>query len=91
MTTAYTPNTEVSYSFGGATYDIDFNSIQEGKSLTQPTYAAVTARSYHAGNVVNVTMLDGATRTMSAAIDLSTWRALGTISGAEVVGGAAIQ
>jgi prepilin-type processing-associated H-X9-DG protein len=85
MTTAFTPNTKVIYNYGGTVYNIDYNSIQEGKSLTQPTYAAITARSYHTGNLVNISMLDGSTKTMSATIDLAVWRALGTIAGSEVI------
>jgi prepilin-type processing-associated H-X9-DG protein len=62
------------------TYDIDFNSRQEGKDTgdpDQPTYAAVTARSYHEG-VVNVVLLDGSVRSVSENVNLSLWRALGT-------------
>lgn len=85
MTTVFAPNTKVVYNYGGAVYNIDYNSIQEGKSLTQPTFAAVTARSYHTGNLVNISMLDGSTRTMTATIDLTVWRALGTIADSEVI------
>ncbi len=85
MTTVYPPNTKVAYHHDGQLYDIDFNSIQEGKSLTQPTYAAITARSYHSGNLVNVSFLDGSARSIYAGIDLSVWRAMGTIRGGEVL------
>jgi prepilin-type N-terminal cleavage/methylation domain-containing protein/prepilin-type processing-associated H-X9-DG protein len=85
FTTVYTPNTQVAYNHGGQLYDIDFNSMQEGKSATQPTYAAITARSYHSGGLVNVTFLDGSTRTITDAIDLQTWRDMGTIRGGEIV------
>jgi hypothetical protein len=85
MTTCFAPNTKVNYNFNGQLYNIDFNSRQEGRSLTQPSYAAVTARSYHAGNLVNVTMLDGSTRSVVGGIDLSVWRALGTVQGGEIV------
>ncbi|MEZ6094143.1 MAG: DUF1559 domain-containing protein [Pirellulaceae bacterium] len=85
FTTVYTPNTKVPYNFGGQLYDIDFNSRQEGSHLTQPSYAAVTARSYHPGNLVNVNFLDGSTHTLSGAIELSVWRALSTIQGGEVI------
>jgi prepilin-type N-terminal cleavage/methylation domain-containing protein len=83
FTTTYTPNTKVSYNYSGNLYDIDFNSIQEGKSLTQPTYAAVTVRSHHVGGLVNLSFLDGSTRTISSAISLPTWRAISTINGGE--------
>lgn len=53
MTTTFNPNTFVRYLHSdGRVYDIDFNSRYEGTSLTEPTYAAITARSYHLG-VVN--------------------------------------
>ncbi len=84
MTTCFAPNTKVNYNYNGQLYNIDFNSQQEGRSLTQPSYAAVTARSYHTGNLVNVTMLDGSTRSITGSIDLPVWRALGTIQGGEV-------
>ncbi len=64
----------------GITYDIDVNSQQEGRSLTNPTYAAVTARSHH-GAMVNVAFMDGSVRGIIASVDPSVWRALGTRSG----------
>ncbi|MCR4413381.1 MAG: DUF1559 domain-containing protein [Thermoguttaceae bacterium] len=88
ITTAFTPNTRVSYLHtDGRTYDVDYNSQQEGRSATQPTYAAVTARSYHPG-IVNVVFMDGSARPLSETIDLATWRALGTRAGGEVATGA---
>ena len=68
---------------GGVTYDIDFNSRQEGSSTTQNSYAAVTSRSYHAG-IVNVVLMDGSVRTVEGTIDLRVWRALGTRAGGEL-------
>jgi prepilin-type processing-associated H-X9-DG protein len=85
MTTFFAPNTIVPYEHNGETYDIDFNSLQEGKSATQPTYAAITARSYHPGGMINVVMLDGSVHSISDAIDLVTWRQLGTVRGGELV------
>ena len=84
MTTVFTPNTFVSYESGGQTYDIDFNSVQEGKKSDQPTYAAITSRSYHTG-IVNVAFIDGSTHSIADTIDLITWRAIGTIAGGEVI------
>ena len=84
VTTVFTPNTFVSYESDGQLYDIDFNSVQEGKKSDQPTYAAVTSRSYHTG-IANVGFIDGSTRSISDSIDLITWRAIGTIGGGEVV------
>ncbi len=85
ITTTFPPNTFVPYDYDGTTYDIDFNSIQEGKSLTQPTYAAVTVRSYHAGGLVNAVMLDGSVHSIKDTIQMSVWRALGTTNGDELV------
>ncbi len=85
ITTVFTPNTVVPYEHNGRTYDIDFNSVQEGKRSNQSTYAAITARSQHAGGIVNAAMLDGSTRTVADSIDLTVWRAIGTINGGEIV------
>lgn len=85
-TTVFTPNTVVSFEHEGRTYDIDFNSVQEGKKSDQATYAAITSRSYHPGGV-NVGLLDGSTHAVNNEIQLSVWRAIGTINGGEVVNG----
>ncbi|MEM7456366.1 MAG: DUF1559 domain-containing protein [Planctomycetota bacterium] len=85
ITTVFTPNTFVPYEYGGQTYDIDFNSEKEGNSTTKRTYAAITSRSYHAGGMVNISLLDGSTTSVSDTIDLTVWRALGTIAGGEIV------
>jgi hypothetical protein len=85
ITTVFTPNTRIAYQHtDGRTYDVDYNSQQEGRNATQPTYAAVTARSYHAA-VVNALMMDGSSRSASNTIDLAVWRALGTRQGAEAI------
>ncbi|MEX2173120.1 MAG: DUF1559 domain-containing protein [Pirellulaceae bacterium] len=84
FTTVFTPNTKVPYESGGKIYDIDFNSRQEGQSATQPTYAAITARSYHGGGIVNATLMDGSVRSFSQTISLAIWRSLGTRAGGEV-------
>ena len=82
ITTVFTPNTVVNFEHDGVMYDIDFNSVQEGKRDNQATYAAITSRSYHPGGV-NAGMLDGSTHTINQNIDLVTWRSLGTIDGGE--------
>ncbi len=88
VTTAFAPNTVVDYLHtDGRTYDIDYNSRQEGQSATQPTYAAITARSYHPG-VVNSLLMDGSVRPESNTVDLSVWRALSTRAGAETAANA---
>lgn len=65
--------------------DIDYTSQQEATSNTVPTFAVITSRSYHSG-IVNSTLVDGSVRTFSQAINLQTWRSLGTRSGGEVIG-----
>lgn len=84
FTTVFTPNTKVPYTFNGTTYDVDFNSSREGKTTNRQTYAAVTARSYHSGGIVNVLLMDGSVRSVSNSIALNVWRALGTRNGGEV-------
>ena len=82
FTTTFAPNAEVSYVDGVVTYNIDLTSLRDGESTTLPTYAAVTARSFHPG-AVNAAMLDGSVRTVSDSIDLAVWRAAGTRAGEE--------
>ena len=85
ITTVFTPNTVVEYLHSdGETYDVDYNSMQEGRSASQPTYAAVTSRSYHPG-VVNTCLMDGSCRSISETTELNVWRALGTRATGEVV------
>ena len=87
VTTVFTPNTPVIYLHtDGGEYDVDYNSRQEGQSLTQPSYAAVTARSYHPG-VINILLADGSARTIGDSIALPVWRALGTRAGGEIIPG----
>ncbi|MDG2012562.1 MAG: DUF1559 domain-containing protein [Pirellulaceae bacterium] len=85
FTTVYPPNTFVPYEFEGRTYDIDFNSVQEGKKDDQATYAAITSRSNHAGGSVTTGFLDGSSRTISDSIAPQIWRDLGTIAGGEII------
>jgi prepilin-type processing-associated H-X9-DG protein len=49
-----------------------------------PTYAAVTARSWHPGGV-NVLFADGSVRYIKDSVDGFVWRSLGTVAGGEVV------
>ena len=83
FTTVFSPNTVVSYGFDGEQYDIDFNSQQEGRHLERPTYAAVTARSYHEQGV-NVARMDGSVGFVANNIPRAIWAAMGTRSGGEV-------
>ncbi len=84
FTTEFAPNTHVPCEQGGQEYDVDWTNQQEGKSPTVPTFAAVTARSHHAG-VVNTLLVDGSVRAISETVELSVWRALSTRAGGEVV------
>lgn len=89
ITTVFAPNTRVAYLHtDGRTYDIDYSSRQEGHSASQPTYAAVTARSHHP-EIINVLLMDGSCRSISNSISRPLWRALGTRSGREVASPAA--
>jgi prepilin-type N-terminal cleavage/methylation domain-containing protein len=85
FTTTFPPNTKVPYVLNGQNYDIDFNSMREGRSATVPTYAVVTSRSYHEQGV-NSLMMDGSVRFITNGISQTTWRSLGTRAGGEVVG-----
>jgi prepilin-type N-terminal cleavage/methylation domain-containing protein len=84
FTATFVPNTVVPYTTGGKQYDIDFTSYREGQSLTNITYSAVTARSYHEG-MVHALLMDGSVRVINESINLGIWRALGTRNGSEVV------
>jgi prepilin-type processing-associated H-X9-DG protein len=64
---------------------VDYISSRDGSSASAPSYASVTSRSYHTG-VVNVLLMDGSVRSITNGISLSTWRALGSRAGGEVVG-----
>jgi prepilin-type N-terminal cleavage/methylation domain-containing protein/prepilin-type processing-associated H-X9-DG protein len=82
------PNTPVPYTdpAGTGTYDVDYVSSRDGSSATNLSFAAMTSRSYHAGNLVNILLMDGSVRSVTSSISLATWRALGTRNGGEVIG-----
>lgn len=84
FTTTFGPNSKVPYVNGGVTYDVDVTSMRDGESTTLPTYAAVTARSFHVG-LVNALLMDGAVKSVSNNIDLGVWRGTGTRSGGEAL------
>ncbi len=84
FTATLPPNTKVPVISGGVTYDIDLISRTENSSNTAPTYAAVTARSYHPGIVISAYM-DGSVRKISNTIDARVWRATATREGGEAV------
>lgn len=89
ITAAMTPNTFVSFTFNGQAVDGDYNSWQEGKDGAngQPTYAIITSRSHHAGQV-QVAMVDGSVQSVVDAVDLAIWRAMATRAGDEILGNA---
>ncbi len=96
FTTAYRPNQrlvcarDVDGDGNNELYDVDWNNWQEGKGVNadeptlHPTYAAITARSYHEGGV-NTAMLDGSVHWVANDIDLGVWRAYSTRAGEEVI------
>jgi prepilin-type N-terminal cleavage/methylation domain-containing protein/prepilin-type processing-associated H-X9-DG protein len=87
LTFVFTPNTPVIYTDStGQKYDVDYVSNRDGSSATRLSYAAMTARSYHSGGIVNVLLMDGSVRSVGSTVNLATWRALGTRNGGEVGG-----
>ena len=89
FTTVFVPNAIVPGGANGA--DIDYTSCREETSAgcaagNVPTYAAITARSYHTG-IVHVLMMDGSVRAASENVDLATWRNLGARNDGNVVSG----
>lgn len=84
FTTTFTPNTAVPYTdANGVNYDIDWNNATEG-SLTAPTFGPITSRSYHV-NGVNAAYMDGSVHYVSNQVDWSTWQALSTRAGGEII------
>jgi prepilin-type N-terminal cleavage/methylation domain-containing protein/prepilin-type processing-associated H-X9-DG protein len=79
FTTAWTPNRKIS---NASVADLDINGQRE--KVGGPTFAAITSRSYHPGGV-NMLLGDGSVRFVKSTVDGSTWRALGTVGGGEVV------
>ncbi|MBX7166029.1 MAG: DUF1559 domain-containing protein [Pirellulales bacterium] len=84
FTTVFSPNQKVLYQHSTGQYDVDWINSTEAKTLTIPTYAAVTARSYHEG-VVHGLLMDGSVRVYTDGTDIFLWRALSTRAGAEVM------
>ncbi len=83
VTGTFAPNTQVLFSSGGRTYDVDFTSAREGKAIGRLTYAAITSRSYHHGGV-QIVLADGSARFVAENIQLGIWRALSTRAGGEL-------
>ena len=82
LTTAWPPNKRTPGGPNQIYPDVDINSSRE--KLGHPSFAAVTARSYHAGGV-NALFGDGSARFVKSTINGYVWRALGTVAGGEVV------
>jgi len=95
FTATFSPNSVVSYSGRDGTFNVDWNSHRvvgwsEGDpaaylSETEVTYAAVTSRSYHNGDLVNIAMMDGSVDSIHSGIDLTVWRAMATRDGSEIL------
>lgn len=86
FTATMTPNTFVPFSLNGDVVDGDYNSWQEGRngSAGAPTYAIVTSRSHHPGQV-QAALVDGSVRSIADGIDLVVWRAMATRDGEEAL------
>jgi prepilin-type N-terminal cleavage/methylation domain-containing protein/prepilin-type processing-associated H-X9-DG protein len=80
FTTAWPPNKRTPT--GSSQVDADLSGIRE--MFGGPTFAAITARSYHPGGV-NALFGDGSARFVKDSINGRTWRALGTIAGSEAI------
>lgn len=82
ITTAWTPNTQIPGGPNLIYSDLDLTSSRE--KLGRPTFAAATARSYHAGGV-NALFGDGTVRFLNDSIEGRVWRGLGTVAGGEII------
>jgi prepilin-type N-terminal cleavage/methylation domain-containing protein/prepilin-type processing-associated H-X9-DG protein len=83
VTTALTPNSKV-IPLPGDSHAYDLVTTDENQG--GPTYAALTADSYHPGGV-NCLLADGSVRFVKDSVNGVAWRALGTIAGGEVISG----
>ncbi|MCE9544910.1 MAG: DUF1559 domain-containing protein [Planctomycetia bacterium] len=84
FTTVFAPNTNIPCA---AAPVVDYISWTEGKTpnpTNAKTYAAITARSFHAG-MVQVVMMDASARQISNDIDISVWRAMSTRAGGDSI------
>jgi prepilin-type N-terminal cleavage/methylation domain-containing protein/prepilin-type processing-associated H-X9-DG protein len=80
VTTAWPPNRAILGKMGEGDLDLTGRPLFAGG----PTFAAITARSFHPGGV-NALFGDGSVRFIKSTIDGNTWRALGTVGGGEVI------
>ncbi|MDR3636205.1 MAG: DUF1559 domain-containing protein [Isosphaeraceae bacterium] len=65
-------------------FQMDWVSVDENNG--GPTFASVSASSFHPGGA-NALFADGSVHFVKDAVNPATWRALGTIAGAEVISG----
>ncbi|MHB8974470.1 MAG: DUF1559 domain-containing protein [Pirellulaceae bacterium] len=84
FTSTFVPNTTVLCNIGTRDFNVDWTNMQEGKSPSVSTYAAVTSRSYHPQGV-QALLLDGSVHFIADGIQLRVWRALSTRNKGEVV------
>ncbi|MFM1801509.1 MAG: hypothetical protein RJA81_861 [Planctomycetota bacterium] len=82
ITTAWPPNKRIAGGPNKMYADVDINSSRE--KLGRPSFAAVTARSYHPGGV-HMLLGDGSVRFVKNSVSGNVWRALGTVGGGEVI------
>ena len=80
LTFALPPNAKSSAGPNQVVYDLITMDENDGA----PTYAAVSARSWHPGGV-NALFADGSVRFVKETIDGNAWRAVGTVAGGEVI------
>ncbi|SIO56237.1 prepilin-type N-terminal cleavage/methylation domain-containing protein [Singulisphaera sp. GP187] len=84
MTTAWPPNKKTPGGPGFATPDVDLNSQRE--RIGGPTFAAITARSYHPAGV-NALLGDGSVKFVKGTVNGWIWRGLGSVAGGEIISG----
>ena len=88
ISTRYTPNTSVPDLSGAGCCGLCVNNPLQNEPCAEPSSMwtqFVSSRSRHPGGV-NGCLADGSVRFFSETIDVTTWNALGTMAGSEVIG-----
>jgi prepilin-type N-terminal cleavage/methylation domain-containing protein/prepilin-type processing-associated H-X9-DG protein len=80
ITTAWPPNQQILGIDGEGDLDLTGTPFFGGG----PTFAAITARSFHPAGV-NMLLADGSVRFIKSSVTGAVWRALGSIAGGEVI------